>query len=151
MLTAGKGLLLITIPDNRIARSLIWLAIVTLGHGLSLEACGRVSILSDGSHIEPLEGRGCCCATSQLPTHNCPSCRSFCRCGMNCKCGPSKKTIPSSPLFVEDCSFEKWPTNAVGRVVVAIPCQSLRITNRASGCGAVAGLDCCIFLCRLTL
>jgi hypothetical protein len=133
------------IANNKIARTLIWLAIFMTVQGLPLTACGCVS-----SDTKLLSGGYCCCCDVDK-RHTSRSCQQMCRCGSGCQCVLHSESTPFPLQSSVDIAREHSSNAPVGGVVLGTPCQSIRFDNASNSRVPVAAVARCVFLCRFNL
>ena len=166
---ASNGLLLMWITRNITARTLIWLAAVTVPvQGLPAPSCGCTGgeACCKQQHV-----RGCCCSARKVRERCCccaslqagagSSCcseaesgqDSSCNCGLDCQCGKATQQEPATPP-VEDNQTEKVVGDSLTtttRATFGQPQTTRRREYESAGVVAVTALDRCTSLCRFTL
>ena len=158
-----------SIFHNSAARTLIWLAAMTLPvQGLSAVPSGCTS-RSCCQKNEPsagccavekvVEGHRCCNDKRATPAKSCCTGKSCCPCGSHCTCGPycecgkAKRPMPATPPVEnkrpEQVTNDLVSTGSIATVYqpqVTYPCD-----DASSESGHLAALDRCISLCRFML
>ncbi|MCA9087995.1 MAG: hypothetical protein KDA90_05095 [Planctomycetaceae bacterium] len=133
------------------AKLLIWLAAMSVPvQGMPVGTCGCTtsrtgcSVGESGEHSCCSSGNSCCGRGEQ------------CTCGADCQCGKQQHQKPIAPAPVEDSqSVEKLLTTtaAAANAVVTISIRhcSAGFPQADYELNAVAALDRCLSLCRLTI
>lgn len=163
---------------NIIARTLIWLAAITLPvQAIPAASCGCTSSTNwenaertascSCSEAKVLQGTCCCSRKASVPRASCCSnnrpanttrccCNqtdSGCNCGMTCQCGKGKQPTPAAPP-VENHSSDSLACDSLLVSPIATPNQphvTRRQDDSSSVSDALAALDRCVSLCRFTI
>lgn len=152
-----------SITRNIVARTLIWLAALTVPvQGLAAASCGCTGGKAH-SEAKPSTGGGCstrkasdsplCCGERRQDAGQSCCGNSTCQCGLSCRCGETKQQQPVTPPAEQNQS-EKVANDslATASIATACPTQTTRRHEDASAdANALAALDRCVSLCRFTL
>lgn len=176
---SSKGLLNMSELHHIAARTLIWLAALTMPvQGISMASCGCCSSESCCASAE--QSACCCCSTARsgnggrccagkrlesgrlqrsIPHESGASSCEFCQtgsdrtCGPTCQCGKAQQSAPATPP-VESNVAENLAMDLVSSPIVATAYQP-QVTRQhdapSSASDGLAVMDRCVSLCRFTL
>lgn len=166
---ASKGLPLMWIARDITARTLIWLAAISVP--MQALPAPRCACIGAKSFCQEERSQGCCCSAEKVhegrcccagrqgaPAHSCcGKARSgpnlACKCGFNCQCPKTKQSKPATPP-VGNNQTEKMARKSLTTVSLATVDLSQTTQRRkepSAVADALAALDRCVSLCRFML
>ncbi len=168
-LAASKGLLDMSTFRKVAARTLIWLAAMTVPfQSLPASTCGCSSSMccsqkdeqsgSCCSTEKARAGHDCCAARKAAPASSC-CCQAgggednACKCGANCQCGKTKRPAPVAPP-TENNTTEKRVDDSVSTISLATACLARTVQRPDAEImpqDADSALGRCVILSRFIL